>query len=200
MAKLNADFAHMFGSDNDTVYLGLYTQGLATQLAAIDTLGKTIPTGLEDVGWLSDDGIEFSFDDSTEDIRGFQGNAVVKSYMSESTTSFTAALLESKLQTVLNYLDAEEAESTAEGVTRLKAKSARTAKTMCAVIDLYDTSNTEVQFRYVFPRLALGEREGLAFKNGEISAYNHTLKVLGDYYVITNASGMQSGQASGEEQ
>ena len=191
MAKLNADFAHMFGSDNDTVYLGLYTQELATQLEAIDTLDKTIPTGLEDVGWLSDDGIEFSFDDSTEDIRGFQGNAVVKSYMSESTTSFTAALLESKLQTVLNYLDAEEAESTAEGVTRLKAKSARTAKTMCAVIDLYDTSNTKVQFRYVFPRLALGEREGLAFKNGEISAYNHTLKVLGDYYVITNAPGMK---------
>lgn len=191
MAKLNADFAHMFGSDNDTVYLGLYTQELATKLEAIDTLDKAIPTGLEDVGWLSDDGIEFSFDDSTEDIRGFQGNAVVKSYMSESTTSFTAALLESKLQTVLNYLDAEETESTAEGVTRLKAKPARTAKTMCAVIDLYDTS-TKVQFRYVFPRLALGEREGLAFKNGEISAYNHTLKVLGDYYVITNAPGMKN--------
>lgn len=197
MAKLNADFAHMFGSDNDTVYLGLYTQELATQLEAIDTLDKAIPTGLEDVGWLSDDGIEFSFDDSTEDIRGFQGNAVVKSYMSESTTSFTAALLESKLQTVLNYLDAEETEGSTQGVTRLKAKSARTAKTMCAVIDLYDTSNTKVQFRYVFPRLALGEREGLAFKNGEISAYNHTLKVLGDYYLITNAPGMkQEGTAS----
>ena len=111
--------------------------------------------------------------------------------MSESTTSFTAALLESKLQTVLNYLDAEEIEGSAEGVTRLKAKSARTAKTMCAVIDLYDTSNMKVQFRYVFPRLALGEREGLAFKNGEISAYNHTLKVLGDYYLITNAPGMK---------
>lgn len=191
MAKTNADLAHMFGSDNDTVYLGLYTPELSKQLEAINSAKTPVPAGLDDVGWLSDDGIEFSFDDSTEDIRGFQGNGVVKSYMSESTTSFTAALLESKLQTVLNYLDAEEADTAAEGETRIKAKSARTAKTMCAVIDLYDTSNTQVQFRYVFPRLALGEREGLAFKNGEITAYNHTLKVLGDYYVITNAPGMK---------
>lgn len=200
MAQLNADLAHMFGSENDSVYLGTYTPELAKKLEEVDSLETQVPDGLEDAGWLSEDGIELNFEDSTEDIRGFQGNGVVKLFMSESSTSIVAALLESKLANVLNYIDAEPVDATGESATRLRAKSARTVKNLCCVIDLRDTSNSEVKFRYVFPRMALGEREGLAFKNSEITAYNHTLKALGDYFVITNAPGMQSGQASGEEQ
>lgn len=192
MAELNADFAHMFGSDNDTFYLGEYTKELADALEKLNTLETNVPDGLKDVGWISDDGLELSFDDSTDEVRGFQGHGIVKSFMSDSTTSFTAALLESKLATVINYLDAEvQKEAGTKGAVKIKAKSARVAKDLCGVVDLYDTSNEKIHFRFIFPHLSLGEREGLAFKNGEITAYNHTLKVIGNYYMISNATEMQ---------
>lgn len=196
MAELNADFAHMFGSDNDALYLAKYTKELADKLDKLTTLTDKAPDGLIDCGWISDEGMELGFDDSTDDLKGYQGHGVVKTFMSDSTTSFTAALLESKLQTVVTYLDGEVEKAGSGGAVRIKAKSSRQVKDLCGMVDLYDTSNEEIHFRYVFPHLTLGEREGLAFKNGDISAYNYTLKVLGNYYLISNAPEMLEGASA----
>lgn len=187
MAVVNADFAHMFGSDDDCLYLAERTPELAKKLEELKDLSDPVPEGMVDVGWIDEDGMSLSFDDSVDEIKGHQGHGVVKSFMSDSTSSFAGALLESKLSTVLRYLDGEIVkEGTSTTQVRMKAKSSRQARDMCGVVDLFDTSGNKAHYRFVFPHLSLGEREEIAWKTGEIVAYKHTLKVLGDYYVISD--------------
>ena len=87
MAKTNADNAFMAGSEKDTLYLG----PAGTDLTTITSLTTPMPEGMVDVGWTSDDGMTLDMSDSVDKIRGHQGHGVVRTYMSDSSTSFNQA-------------------------------------------------------------------------------------------------------------
>lgn len=171
---------HIFGSDDDALYLGPYTVDLDSL-----TLDSEVPDTLTECGWLSDDGAALGMDDSVKSITGHQGHAEVTQFMDESKTSLTATVLETKLDIILWNLSA-----TAEKVgtyARIRAKKNRRIEKLCGVWDTFDTEHPGVQYRYIFPLLALGERSDVAFKAGEISAWTHKLGVLKDFDVLTNA-------------
>lgn len=177
--------ALIFGADNDALYLA---DG-KVDLSKVTDLTSPLPKELEHVGWISEDGMGLEFSDSLEKIRGHQGHKVVKTYMSSSDTTLTATLLESKLKTVLRALDATAEKS--GDITKITAKTARQTKLCTGVLDLFDTSGNGAQWRILFPLLQLGERESLAFKTTEMTAYTHKLEVLEDYVILTNAEAMQ---------
>ena len=192
MAKTNADNAFMAGSERDTLYLG----PAGTDLSTITSLTTPMPEGMVDVGWTSDDGMTLDMSDSVDKIRGHQGHGVVRTYMSDSSTSFKATLLETKLELLKKYLGATKAEKVTttgtESITHMTVSASRKVETLCGVADLFDVS-TGKQRRYIFPRLELGERSGVTFKVGELSAYEYNLEVLDKYELLSNEDGLKVG-------
>ena len=192
MANTNADNAFMAGSEKDTLYLG----PAGTDLSTITNLTSPLPVGMVDVGWTSDDGMTLDMSDSVDKIRGHQGHGVVRTYMSDSSTSFKATLLETKLELLKKYLGATKAEkiTTAgtDSITRMTVSASRKVEALCGVADLFDVS-TGKQRRYIFPRLELGERSGVTFKVGELSAYEYNLEVLDKYELLSNEEGLKVG-------
>lgn len=192
MAKTNADNAFMAGSEKDTLYLG----PAGTDLSAITNLTTALPEGMVDVGWVSDDGMTLDMSDSVDKIRGHQGHGVVRTYMSDSSTSFKATLLETKLELLKKYLGATKAEKVTttgtDSITRMTVSASRKVESLCGVADLFDVS-TGKQRRYIFPRLELGERSGVTFKVGELSAYEYNLEVLDKYELLSNEDGLKVG-------
>ena len=190
MAKTNADNAFMAGSERDTLYLG----PAGTDLSTITNLTTPMPQGMVDVGWISDDGMSLDMSDSVDKIRGHQGNGVVRTYMSDSSTSFKATLLESKLELLKKYLGATKTEKVTttgtDSITRMTVSASRKVESLCGVVDLFDVS-TGKQRRYIFPRLELGERSGFTFKVGELTACEYNLEVLDKYELLTNEEAMK---------
>ena len=191
MATTNADLAFMAGDDRDTLYLG----PRGTDLSTVADLDSKIPAGLIDVGWLSDDGLTMDMSDSVDEIKGHQGHKTIRTYMSDSTTQFTAVLFEAKLAVVSRYLGAtkqEKVTSASGSATVLTVPSSRKVETLCGVADIYDVS-TGKRRRYVLPRLELGERGSIEYKVGSLTGFEHNLKVLDDYRLITDETGMAIG-------
>lgn len=192
MAKTDANNAFMAGSEKDTLYLG----PAGTDLSTITNLTTPMPEGMVDVGWTSDDGMTLDMSDSVDKIRGHQGHGVVRTYMSDSSTSFKATLLETKLELLKKYLGATRAEKVTttgtESITRMTVSASRKVEALCGVADLFDVS-TGKQRRYIFPRLELGERSGVTFKVGELSAYEYNLEVLDKYELLSNEDGLKIG-------
>lgn len=190
MAITNADNAFMAGSEKDTLYLG----PAGTDLSTITNLTTTMPQGMVDVGWISDDGMTLDMSDSVDKIRGHQGHGVVRTYMSDSSTSFKATLLETKLELLKKYIGATKTEKVTtagtDSITRMTVSASRKVEALCGVADLFDVS-TGKQRRYIFPRLELGERSGVTFKVGELSAYEYNLEVLDKYELLSNEDGLK---------
>ena len=188
MAITNADNAFMAGSERDTSYLG--PAGL--DLSTITNLNTALPSGMVDVGWITEDGFTLGMSDSADKIRGHQNHGVVRTYMSESSTTLKAALLESKLGLLKQYLGVTKSEKVTTGsdsITRLEVSTSRKVETMTGVLDLFDVS-TGKQRRYVFKRLELGERSDVSYKVGELTAYEYNLEVLDGYVLLTNEGGL----------
>lgn len=188
MALTNADNAFMAGSEKDTLYLG--PAGL--DLSTITNLNVALPSGMVDAGWITEDGFTLGMSDSADKIHGHQKHGVVRTYMSESSTTLKAALLESKLGLLKQYLGVTKTEKVTTGsdsITRLEVSTSRKVETMTGVLDLFDVS-TGKQRRYVFKRLELGERSDVSYKVGELTAYEYNLEVLDGYVLLTNEGGL----------
>lgn len=190
MAKTNADLVFMAGSEKDTLYLG----PAGTDLSVVTSLTTPMPSGMVDVGWTSDDGMTLDMSDSVDKIRGHQGHGVIRTYMSDSSTSFKATLFEAKLDLLKRYMGVTKAEKVTtagtDSITRMTVSASRKVEALCGVADLFDVS-TGKQRRYIFPRLELGERSGVTFKVGELTAYEHNLEVLDKYELLTNEDGLK---------
>lgn len=189
MSKTNADNAFMAGSEKDTLYLG----PAGTDLSTITNLTAAMPPAMVDVGWLSEDGLSLGMSDSVDKIRGHQGHGVARTYMSESSTSFKASLLESKLELLKRYLGVAKTEKVTVGsdsLTRMEVSTSRKVEGLVGVADLFDVS-TGKQRRYVFKRLELGERSDIAYKVGELTVYEYNMEVLDGYVLLTNEEGLK---------
>ncbi|RRJ85901.1 hypothetical protein EG850_10960 [Gulosibacter macacae] len=191
---VNSLNALMFGSDDDSVYLAEYTPALAAQLADLD-FNSAIPAGMIDCGWISEEGMALDLSDSVEKIRGHQGNAVVKEFMSSSDTTLNANLLESKLEIVKWNLDATVEKKTAAGkdYAEFNAPASRTVKNLCAVIDAFETTGSGSKWRLILTHVTLGARSSVALKAKELTAWQYALGVLGGFRLLTDAPAMIPG-------
>ena len=174
---------HIFGSDDDALWLGPPTLDLSSV-----TLTSTPPATMVECGWLSDEGGALKMSDSVKSIKGHQGGAEITQFMDESTTAFTAVLLETKLDIVLWALSATATKETGTpAYAKIHAKRSRKVEKLVAIWDTFDTEHPGVRYRYICPLASLGERGDLAFKRGEISGWNYSLGILKDFDILTNA-------------
>ena len=166
MAHTNADNAFMAGSENDALYFGPH----GTDLSSVTGLSSPVPTDLVDVGWLTDDGIVVGMSDSVDKIRGHQGNGIIRTYMSDSSTKLTASLVEHKKFTVEAYLGATitKIKDGEKDIAKIVAPASRTVLRLCMVADLFDVT-TGRHRRYVAETVELGERSDQTYKVGDLT-------------------------------
>ncbi|PPF39975.1 hypothetical protein [Pseudoclavibacter sp. AY1H1] len=180
----NALNALIFGSDNDSVYLGP-----VTSLTTVVGLATPVPAALEDRGWIGEEGLNLELSDSIERIKGHQGGKTVKTFMSSSDTNITVALLETKLANLLDYLSAKATKvgTGNAAIAKIDVPASRQVTMLSGMIDLFDTSGNGAHTRILLPTISLGERQGIAFTNKDITAYNYNLEVIGGFTILTNA-------------
>ena len=128
MAKIDAANTLMFGSESDAIYLSEYTKDLLNSVTALDS---AVPTAMEDMGWISEDGLSINLNDSSDKIKGHQGHGTVRLYMSDSTTQLEVSLLEAKAKTLGWNFDATVEKIQGQGgksdYAKVVAPSARAA-------------------------------------------------------------------------
>lgn len=192
---VNSKNVHIFGSDNDTLYLG--GVALAGQIKDLAPYAK-VPDGLVDCGWLTDDGAALKMDDSSKEIQGHQGHGVVGKYVDKSSTTFTADIMEHKLKIALWNLDGTPSEKKtdptapdgAKDYVQIKFKRARGIIHLCGIWDTYDILHDNVKFRYIFPGLDLIERSDYKWSPTDAGTFSYSLELTEDPLLVTTAPSM----------
>lgn len=176
---VNSELARIFGSDADAIYLAPIGTTLPT------TLDDDPDAAFEDVGWLHSDGITESPTGSVEKIRGFQGNAVVRTRISEGGTTVQFVALESKAQTRSLRYDVKTGTTTL-GVRAEVRGAGQRVSARAAVIDFFDADDTTVRERYIIPRLEIAPEGDRVFSNSDIAGFGFIGEIVGDYTVLSS--------------
>lgn len=185
---LNPNNAFIAGSDRDAVYLA----PIGTPLPAnIDT---ELDPAFEHVGWLHSDGIKETPTGSKSEIRGLQGQGIVRTRIETPGTTIGFHALESKPQTdALRYHQKDVSES--NGVRKITRGPGQKVSPRVMVVDVFDADFIDRKKRHAVGLINIvpdGER---VFSGSDIAGYPFVGDVVGDYVVyetIDGAGGLAS--------
>jgi hypothetical protein len=128
---------------------------LTTDTAGVTSL-TPLPTGYDDLGWVTSDGAAFSRDVSTSDITSWGSVSPTRSDITADTTTLTVVPQETKLQTIALATGADLAAITSAATTGevrinkpLRA-SARSYRVLVVAVD--ETENGEIYVARFLPR------------------------------------------------
>lgn len=175
----NAAAARIFGSDNDSIYLAPFGTALPSGIADV------LNGAFEDVGWLHSDGIGEELAGSKQKIRGHQGQAVVRTRMTETGTEFTFHALESRAQTQSLRYD-EKSSSTSGGVRSATRGPGQKVSVRAAVIELFDADDLNVKERLAIPRFEIVADGNRTFAGTDIAGFPFRGEIIGNYFHWSN--------------
>lgn len=181
---VNSSNARIFGSDADAIYLAPLGTALPT------TIDGALDAGFEDVGWLHSDGITETFSGSRSEIRGHQGQRVVRTRVETPGTSIGFHALESKPLTKKLRYD-EKAVTTTNGVRKVTRGAGQKVTVMSAVIDVFDADSDTVKERHVIPRFEIIADGDRVFAGSDIAGFPFRGEIIGDYTTF-EADGVQT--------
>lgn len=172
---VNSSLARIFGSDSDAIYLA--------------PLGTTLPTGIdspldpafEDIGWLHSDGITETFTGSKSEIRGHQGQKVVRTRIETPGTTIGFHALESKPQTKALRYDEKEVDTTTPGVRKVRRGAGQKVHARVAVVDVFDADDVTVKERHVIERFEIVADGDRLFAGSDIAGFPFLGEIIGDY-------------------
>lgn len=163
------------GSTRDAIYLA----PLGTELPEdLTTDPETL--GFEHVGWLHTDGITETAVGSKTEIRGHQGQAVVRTRIDTPGTTFAFTALETKPQTTALRYDEVESTTTA-GVRHTRRRPGQKVSARAAVIDVYDADFEARQERHTFAHLDITPNGDRVYAGTDIAGYPFNADVIGEY-------------------
>jgi hypothetical protein len=153
--------------------------------------GTTGPTALEapaagfnEVGWLSEDGVSFSRAEDKQVFRAHQGGKIVKRKTSSVDDTFKFQCLETTALT-LGLLYKGATPTVATGVATIAVTNQAVADERAWVLDEFLDDGS--QLRYVIPVGSAELTAEVAWKTDDMTVYEFTVGVNGDYTVITDA-------------
>lgn len=166
--------------DSELARLGVtgafYTGPLGTTAPSATTI-DTWPTGMVDLGYISDDGITESRDEDKEEFVPWQSATPIRSEITKSTLQFQATLWESKFDTISLYyrVGLDEFTQTGTGADAVvsfseKAKPGRDLR--CFGIDVIDGTYHR---RIFLPMAEVSERGDLTYKSDTLIGYDVTI-------------------------
>jgi len=84
---------------------GVVASGLTTATAPTDAV-TALPTGFNDLGYVSEDGVTESHSQSIEKIKAWQKSSVVRSTVTEGESTFGLTLIQTNADTLAEYYGA----------------------------------------------------------------------------------------------
>lgn len=142
------------------VYVG------ATTVAAPTTSTSALNVGFTELGYVSADGVTFTVDKSTNDIRAWQNADLVRSVVTEGSVMYSFTLLETSQSVIEAYF----------GSTMTTGKIAlnptNTGGKKSFVVDVVDGAKS---IRHYIPSGEIMSVEAQQIQNGEALAYGITI-------------------------
>lgn len=177
---VNSANARIFGSDNDAVWVAPLGTDLPDDLALPED-------PFADVGWLHTDGITVGGDTTVDKFRGHQGGKVIRTKVTESNTTFQFQCLETTALTLglqFNILD----KTSTTGLATATISASRKVTPRAFIIDVFDADDeaNPYQYRWMFERGEIGEREEFTLINSDITGYTFTVEVIDEFLLLTN--------------
>lgn len=163
----------------------IYRAPVATPLPANQT--TALNAAFVDLGYISEDGVTETYDDTVEDIVAWQSAQVVRSTTSESSASLSWTMIETR-GNVLTTFHRGSTMVTAAGNHRLDVKPIA-ADPSSWVLDVVDGPKL---IRIVVGLGEIVERGEVMYRNGEAVAYPVTMRCYPD------ASGNLLSKLSGD--
>lgn len=143
---------------------------MALTSASAPTGTATALTGFTGLGYLNEDGFEVIPERSTDDKRGWQNAAIVRTVTTDSKLTFKFTMIETKKETVELYWGTTITQTVTEG--NFDIDPAATGGKRSFVFDIID--GAELQ-RYYVPLGELESRESIQNQNGELIGYGVTI-------------------------
>lgn len=186
MAK-NRDNIRIYGDDDSGVWLAAKGATAPTEEALID---RTDPAGFTEAGWLSEDGIDLDRDSDSNDFNAYQGGAIVRSKRSSTKDSFKFVCLEETAVSLGLYYAGQTPEDVTPGTVTDRKLSKYTVTNQTAsderawVVRFTDGINAKY---LVVPVGEVSDRATISHKNTDLTMYEFTVTIFGDYDLYTVA-------------
>lgn len=170
--------------DNIRIYDG---EAGGVFVAAKGTTGPTDlsapPAGFDEIGWISEDGIDESLDQTAEVFRAWQGNKVVRRKVTQSDRTFRFQALEENLVTHgLKYRGQLPTVAVDVATTVVKEQTAQ--DTRAWVFDMIDSAG--VHKRFVIPSGDYTMTGTIQYRNSSMTIHEFEVVPTGDYIEITD--------------
>lgn len=143
--------------------------------SAAPTTSSSVLTGFTDLGYVSDAGVTEARSRSTNDVRAWQGGAIVRTLVTEGSITFQFVLLETNKAVVEMFYGATAAQTATEGSFTVVPTSTGGRKSW--VVDVID--GAELNRTYV-PQGEVTEVGDMVFSGGEPIGYDVTLTAYPD--------------------
>lgn len=137
---------------------------------------STLDTDLVGLGYISEDGVEESYDDTIEDIVAWQNATVVRSTTTSSKATLKFTLIETKGQVLETYHKGSTVAVVSAGQWKIDVKAGQTDRRVW-VLDVLDGSK---HLRIYVADGEVTEREPITYANGEPIGYGITLTCYPD--------------------
>lgn len=187
---VNSSLARIFGSDSDAIYLAPLGTPLPT------TIDEPLDAAFEDVGWLHSDGITETFTGSKSEIRGHQGQKVVRTRIETPGTTVGFHALESKPQTKSLRYDEKQVDTSVPGVRKVTRGAGQKVQARAAVIDIFDADDVTVKERHVIARFEIIPDGDRVFAGSDIAGFPFLGEIIGDYVSFEGAASAESSSSS----
>lgn len=175
MAK-NIENIRIYGDDASGVWVAPKGTTGPTDLSAP-------PAGFEELGWVSEDGIDEAVSQDSNTYRAWQGAKVVRKKITSADRTFRVQCLEENAATMgLAYRG--QVATVATSVAKITVKDQTKQDDRAWVLDFVDGGVTK---RYVIPNGAYEMTGTIPHRNGGITILEFTITPQGDYDVYSNA-------------
>lgn len=193
---INKSNTRVFGSTRDAVYIAPLGTTLPT------TIDEDLDPAFEHVGWLTTDGITETFTGSKTEIRGHQGQAVVRTRMDTPGTQFSFTAMESKPQTQSLRYD-EKTSETAAGVRQSRRGAGQKVSARAVVVDKFDADFEDRHERDVFEQWDITPNGDRVFQGTDVASFPFLADVIGEYdhfETVTDEEEVEGFAAGGDTQ
>lgn len=147
--------------------------------APAPTDADTPPTGFDDLGYISEDGITETRERSTDQLRAWQNADVLREVVTEASISYTFRMVETKAETIALYYGSDVDPLTGS----VAIVPARTGGRKSFIIDVID--GTEF-IRIYIPSGEVTEVGDQVYASGEAIGYEVTITAYPDSRILTD--------------
>lgn len=174
MAKNLANI-RIYGDQDSVVYIADKGATMPLDLAAPGV-------GFDDLGWLSEDGVDVTRESSSTDFTAWQGGTIVRSKVSGVKDTIKVVCLE-ETAVQLGLLYPGSTSATATGVTKISVPGGSASNEKALIADFIDDDVTK---RYSIPRAEVTGTGTVSHKNTDMTMYEFTFTIYGGFEIITN--------------